>query len=174
MPFVFRHQPLKGLYWTFTVCVLLLVRLPLWTILYISPSARPRPRWGLGRSLIVSGLRVFVDTLYTTGFEFLKPPSLDNSAKEANKTGFVWVEACPNLVVGDIAHLATQNGVKAVRIGGFWYGERSADGKCGQKAAPNEIVFYHLHSKPRSPLFNIFPDRLAYLFWFFTQVAALL
>lgn len=147
MAFEFRYQPLKGLYWTYTVCSLLIIRLPLWTALYILPSARPRQKWSLGRSLIVSIIRVFVDAMYTTGFDFMKAPPLEKSAGGSEKTGFVWVKATPQLIVGDIARMAEQNEVSAIRTGGFWYGERDTNGKVGQTAHPDEVVFYYLHSE---------------------------
>ncbi|THH09623.1 hypothetical protein EW146_g8636 [Bondarzewia mesenterica] len=70
---------------------------------------------------------------------------MEKFAQEADRVGFVWVEPTPNLVVGEIRDKAAINGVQAIRTGGFWFGTKGADGQVGQRASPNEKVFYHLH-----------------------------
>ncbi|KAJ6574703.1 alpha/beta-hydrolase [Mycena capillaripes] len=143
MPFAFRHQPLKVLYLTSAICFLLFVRIPIWTVQYAFPFGRPRRQWTLRRSLIVSCLHAFLDVMYST--TILQSPSIEKLAKEGGNSGFVWIEATPSFIVGDILKKAKQNGVEAVRTGGFWFGKRGTDGKAGQKAGPNEMVFYHFH-----------------------------
>ncbi|KAF7352697.1 Alpha/beta-hydrolase [Mycena venus] len=64
-------------------------------------------------------------------------------ALSASKTGFVWVEPAPHLIVGEIQHFAELNGVKSARAGGFWY-TRIPDDLAG-KPSPGEKVVYHLH-----------------------------
>ncbi|KAF7346246.1 Alpha/beta-hydrolase [Mycena sanguinolenta] len=143
MAFAFRHQPLKALYLTSAIIFLLFVRIPIWTIQYIFPFGRPRRQWSLGRSLIVSCLGVFLNILYSTSL--LPSPPIEKLAKDGADAGFVWIEATPSLIHGDVSEKARKNGVEAVRTGGFWFGERGADGKAGQKAGPDELVFYHFH-----------------------------
>ncbi|KAJ7205972.1 alpha/beta-hydrolase [Mycena pura] len=143
MAFAFRHQPLKSLYLASAIFLLLFVRIPIWTIQYSFPFGRPRRQWSLGRSLIVSALGFFIDVLYTTSL--LPSPSIEKLAEKGAEAGFVWIEATPSLIHGEILEKAKTNGVEAVRTGGFWFGERGADGAAGQKAGPDELVFYHFH-----------------------------
>ncbi|EIM79540.1 alpha/beta-hydrolase [Stereum hirsutum FP-91666 SS1] len=143
MPFTFRNQPLKAFYMTGAICLLIFVRIPIWTIRYILPSGRPSRRWSLGRSLIVSSLHTLIDLMYSTAL--LQSPPLEKLAEEGTDSGFVWVEATPSLIAGDILEKAKQNGVEAVRTAGFWFGERGPDGMVGQRAKSDELVFYHLH-----------------------------
>ncbi|TFY50653.1 hypothetical protein EVG20_g11401, partial [Dentipellis fragilis] len=97
----------------------------------------------LGRSLIVSALHAFLDILY--GTSLLAVPTLESAAAEAQKVGFVWVEATPSLIVGEIKEKAAINKIEAVRTGGFWYGRDGAGAAAGKKAGPNEKIFYHMH-----------------------------
>ncbi|KAF8515447.1 alpha/beta-hydrolase [Gautieria morchelliformis] len=143
MPFTFRHQPFKTFYLTGTVIVLIFVRLPFWTLRNAFPSLRPRPKWSLGRSILVSVYRVFLDVMFDT--TLLPNTPIAKAAEDAEKTGFVWVDATPTLVVGEVREKAAQNGVEAVRTAGFWFGTKKSDGKVGQKADDGEKVFYHFH-----------------------------
>ncbi|KAH9934399.1 alpha/beta-hydrolase [Fomitopsis serialis] len=141
-PFAFRHQPLKALYLTKTVASVF-IRLPFWVATNLIPSWRPRTSWTLGRVIIVKLFEAYLDFMYAT--EVMRSPSLQESSETAEATGFVWVEAAPDLVVGEILQMAEKNHVEAVRTGGFWYGPRGTDGEVGQKAAKGEKVIYHLH-----------------------------
>ncbi|KAJ6504210.1 alpha/beta-hydrolase [Mycena vitilis] len=71
------------------------------------------------------------------------PEPLEKLALSADKTGFVWVELRPELVVGEILRFAGLNGVGPARVGGFWYG--SKDGPVGQRASADEQIIYYLH-----------------------------
>lgn len=81
----------------------------------------------------------------------LQAPPIEKLAEEGNDSGFVWVEATPSLIAGEILEKAKKNGVEAVRTAGFWFGERGPDGMVGQIAKSDEMVFYHLHGASRSP-----------------------
>ncbi|TFY69113.1 hypothetical protein EVJ58_g611 [Rhodofomes roseus] len=71
--------------------------------------------------------------------------SLEQCAVDAEKTGFVWVDPAPELVVGEVKQMAEDNQVEAVKTGGFWYGPRSPNGAVGQKALKGEKLIYHMH-----------------------------
>ena len=142
MSFTFRNQPLKAAYYL-GFGVYMLGALPVWLVTNAIPAFRPRREWTLGRSLIVVSVRNVVDVFFKTSPP-LSPP-LEEFEKDAKATGFVWVKATPELIVGEISQLAEQNDVEAVRVGGFWYGARGADGEVGQPASPDERVVYHCH-----------------------------
>ncbi|KAJ7223532.1 alpha/beta-hydrolase [Mycena pura] len=132
MAFAFRHQPLKSLYLASAIFLLLFVRIPIWTIQYSFPFGRPRRQWSLGRSLIVSALRVFLDVLYSTSL--LPSPPIEKLAEKGAEAGFVWIEATPSLIHGEVLEKAKTNGVEAV-----------ASNRRLLKAGPDELVFYHFH-----------------------------
>lgn len=153
MSFTCRYQPLKTFYITGAICLLIFVRIPVWTIRNALPCGRPSRGWSLGRSLIVSSLHAFLDIMYSTALMHASP--IETLAEEGDDSGFVWVEATPSLIAGDICEKAKQNGVEAVRTAGFWFGERGPDGIAGQRAKSDELVFFHLHG--RSP-FSLAPS----------------
>jgi hypothetical protein len=90
------------------------------------------------------------------------PDPLERLAQSANKTGFVWVEATPGLITGDIRHFAELNGVEPALIGGFWYGQRGPDDSVGQRASPKELVVYNLHGKSSISPLSFLLNRLIY------------
>ena len=149
MSFAFRRQPLKAIYLAGSVVLLLFVRLPFWIVANIVPAWRPRHSWSLGRTLIVNVYRVYINIIYNT--ELMGVLSIEQSAVDAETTGFVWVDPTPELVVGEIREMADHNQVTAVRTGGFWYGPRDPRGAVGQKALKNEKVIYHMHGRPPLP-----------------------
>ena len=58
----------------------------------------------------------------------------------------MWVDAKPELVVGEIKELAERNKVGVEQVAGYWYGKRdAATGRVGQRAGPDEKVMYALH-----------------------------
>ncbi|EJF61521.1 alpha/beta-hydrolase [Dichomitus squalens LYAD-421 SS1] len=142
MPFAFRKQPLR-LFYTIGFAFYLLAALPAWLVAYAVPTFRPRRHWSLTRCLMVNIVRSVIGSWYQTSLP--SPTPLDVLAKDAKKTGFVWVKETPELIVGEILELAEKNGVQAVRRGGFWYGPRGPDGEPGQRASPDERVVYHVH-----------------------------
>ncbi|KAI0340627.1 alpha/beta-hydrolase [Trametopsis cervina] len=141
MAFAFRHQPVKALYLVGNFTILLFIRLPFWAIRYALPATRPRKGWSWKRSVIVQALRSVIDTFFATGLPTEPAPN----ESTAQKDGLVWVDATPELIVGAVKQFAESNGVEAVKVAGYWYGTRDADGQVGQKAAPGEKVVYHLH-----------------------------
>ncbi|KAI0052059.1 alpha/beta-hydrolase [Auriscalpium vulgare] len=140
MPFVFRSQPLKALYLTGAILTLLFVKLPFQVVRNLIPALRPRPKWSLGRSVIVSVFASFIEILYNT--TLLSSPPID---EDADSAGLAWVEPTPDLILGDVRNAASINKVEPSRIAGFWYGARGTSGKTGQKASPEETVLYHFH-----------------------------
>ena len=144
MLFAFRSQPLRLLY-TVGFVFYLVGAIPVWLVVYAIPAFRPKRNWSLTRCLMVNIVRSVIGSWYQTSLP--PPPSLDALAKEAKKTGFVWVKETPDLIVGEVLELAEKNGVQAVRRGGFWYGPRGPDGEPGQRASPEERVVYHVHGQ---------------------------
>ncbi|OCH88431.1 alpha/beta-hydrolase [Obba rivulosa] len=142
MPFAFRHQPIKTIY-TVGTLLYLLCCLPVWTVVGLVPAFRPRRSWTLKRTLIVKSYRVLLRMMFNTAIIVPGPP--DKYASTARESGFVWVDATPDLVNGEIRDMAQINEVKAEKTCGFWYGPRGSDGEPGQRASEGEKVVYHMH-----------------------------
>ncbi|KAJ7665707.1 alpha/beta-hydrolase [Mycena rosella] len=142
MAFRFRQQPQKTLY-LLVGAIYLLLRVPVWVVRNLVPSWRPRPKWSLGRTVFLELVNAATALLLETSLP--APESLEKLAASADKTGFVWVEPAPHLVLGDIQRFAELNGVSSARAGGCWYGPRGSDNSVGQKASPGEKVLYHMH-----------------------------
>lgn len=143
MAFAFRYQPLKGLYMLGSILLLLFIRLPVWTILGLVPSWRPLPTWSLGRSLIVQAFQAYVGVLFNTAID--TPARPHENAPDAVKSGLVWIDPTPDLIVGEVRDFANTNHVQAEKVPGYWHGPRASDGTVGQRASPGEKVVYHFH-----------------------------
>ncbi|CDO74475.1 hypothetical protein BN946_scf184979.g30 [Trametes cinnabarina] len=71
-------------------------------------------------------------------------PPLESYEKDA--PSIAWVEPVPpELIVDEIHDLAERNGVKPMKVGGFWLGPKGSDGIAGQPAKPDERVIYYFH-----------------------------
>lgn len=149
MSFEYREEPWRRIHIA-SKFILLLLKLPLYAILYVIPHARPRRNWSIRRSLTVLAARDFIDTLYDIDPAMLNrtpiEPTTDEEIAQAEGYGFVWVEPAPNKIVSeDIREVAKLNKVTPAKISGYWYGRRDPYGKAGQKAYDNERVIYHFH-----------------------------
>ncbi|KAJ7750482.1 alpha/beta-hydrolase [Mycena maculata] len=142
MPFAFHRQPFKSVY-LLVGTIYIFIRLPVWTARNFIPAWRARKGWSITRSLVMELINAATSIMLQTGLP--SPEPLEKLALSAAKTGFVWVEPTPDLIVGDIQRFAQLNEVSALRIGGFWYGARGPGDVVGQRADPREKVIYHLH-----------------------------
>ncbi|KAJ6561049.1 alpha/beta-hydrolase [Mycena vulgaris] len=139
--FPFRNQPLTALYISYSVISILIIRLPVWIVLSVFPSLRPRRSWPMGRTIAVHGLQAVVAAMYRIGFSPPKDPEAFKS-----QPGFAWVEGISSdMVVGDVADAAKLNKVSPATICGYWSGKTGPDGQHGQAASVGEKVLYILH-----------------------------
>lgn len=60
--FPFRYTPLKVLFTLFSLATLL-VKLPVWAVFFLSPSARHKPTWSFKRALVVSIIQHLLQAL---------------------------------------------------------------------------------------------------------------
>ncbi|KDQ28795.1 hypothetical protein PLEOSDRAFT_156533 [Pleurotus ostreatus PC15] len=143
MPFAFRHQPFKTLYFFGVALSFLFVKLPFWTVRYLVPAWRPVREWSLSRMLLIKSLGVLFTTMFDTSIDSLKcDPEKEGPPDEV---GLVWIEPKQELVVGEIKSAAQVNNIHPIKVAGFWYGKRGENGQVGQAAGPDEKVIYELH-----------------------------
>ena len=140
-----KYQPFKALYLG-TALSGLLVMLPVWTILATIPSQRPRRSWTVSRTVTVWFIRYILPVAFQT--RTFSPTMVDpHTMADDPANGLVWVDPDPKLIVGDIDVYAKKQGVEPVRVAGYWYGQRDAEGKVGALAQPGERIIYELHGK---------------------------
>ncbi|KDR75808.1 hypothetical protein GALMADRAFT_122117 [Galerina marginata CBS 339.88] len=143
MPYAFRHQPLKGLFLTYQLITTLFVRFPLWVLLNIPRSWRPRKSWSLKRAVWVNLIRhVMTITGYTGPLRKL-PNHL--AIKPGPNVNGVWVGTANDLVTGDLKMWAKIAKVSSVRVPGYWLHKKGASTKVASAPQPGEKVIYNLH-----------------------------
>ncbi|CAA7259121.1 unnamed protein product [Cyclocybe aegerita] len=143
MPYAFRHQPLKGLFLTYQLLTTLCIRFPLWVLLNLPQSWRPRRSWSLKRSILVNLVRQLLNTNSQTG-PYIKMPNHLAITPGVDVNG-VWVLAANHLVTGNLKLWAEIAGVTSIRVPGYWTHKKGST--IGVGAAPNlgEKVAYMLH-----------------------------
>ena len=150
-----RHQPMKAIYLTYIVLSILLIRLPFWTITALVPAFRPRPRWTIGRTLLIRLLQTFIPAVFNSATFHLMRVNPKTFAKQEDAQGLVWIDAVPGLVVGEIKEYAELNDVTVEQVPAYWFGDRDpVTNRAGQVARPGEKVVLAFHRKPLSPLFR--------------------
>lgn len=147
--FAFRKQPLKGLYQTYFFASTIIC-LPFWFIRNIPGFARPRKKWPLGRSVIVGGMRAYVESWWAIGLPDSPGSDYEKIANspDAKKLGFEWVEALKeDLIVGEVKDIAQTQGVTPARTCGYWYQRETETDEKDRNAGPDEKVLLHFHGK---------------------------
>ncbi|KAF9529402.1 endoplasmic reticulum protein [Crepidotus variabilis] len=138
MPYAFCNQPWKGLYLTYTAITLLFVRLPFWTLLYLSKKS-----WTLAKCLNLRMVRVLVETLTQTG-PFTEVHNHLALAPGKGVNG-VWVEPVNNLITGVLKEWANISKVESIRIPGYWLHKKGSSIPIGDQPHPDEKLIYALH-----------------------------
>ncbi|KAI0348524.1 alpha/beta-hydrolase [Trametopsis cervina] len=144
---IYRHQPFKAIYLTYVAFTLIFFRLPYYFLISLIPWLRPSATWTVGRSVLVRVLQVIVPAFFdTASFDFARTDPR-KFAKDPEAVGLVWLDAKPQLIVGEIKELAERNKVTVEQVAGYWYPKKDpATGRVGQRAGPDEKVMYALHA----------------------------
>lgn len=120
--------------------------MPWWAVVYLVPSFRPRSSWTYARALFVkAGNVAFVALFNAVSLDFIRRDRRP-LAEDEGKVGLVWIDAAPELVVGDVKKYAELNQVSPARVVGYWYGKRDSETKlAGQSAELDEKVILNFH-----------------------------
>ena len=144
--FIFRHQPLKAIYLAYVVATLVFIRLPCWLVLFLVPWFRPRRSWTLARTLLVKTLQIVVPAIFNTASFDSGRVDPNTFMRAESAVGLVWIDAAPELIVGDIKKFAKLNKVDAVQVPAYWFGARdTVTDLVGQRALPEEKVILNFH-----------------------------
>ncbi|KAH0588382.1 hypothetical protein H2248_004239 [Termitomyces sp. 'cryptogamus'] len=142
MLYRYRHQPLKAVYLTGQFIVTLL-RIPLWILLSIPRSWRPRKSWSLKRAVLVKFVRFFMGLSAKTG-PIINHPNYKAITLGPGING-LWVDPVPKLITGKLEMWMKATSVTPVRIPGYWTHKKGCDIKVGVTPLLGEKVLYHLH-----------------------------
>ncbi|KAG5719825.1 Esterase, partial [Termitomyces sp. T112] len=113
----YRHQPSKAIYLTGQFLVTLL-RIPLWILVSIPRSWRPRKSWSFKRAFLLKVAR-FVMVLPSETGPLIKSPNHEAITLGPGING-LWVEPVPDLITGKLSVWKDDNSVMPVRIPGYW------------------------------------------------------
>ncbi|KAF4581792.1 hypothetical protein EYR40_002810 [Pleurotus pulmonarius] len=155
-----RYQPFKALYLSLELVFTLFVRIPVWTLLSIPRSWRPRRSWPISRVILVRLVKILmelphrfaqhylvktiaIDVPIRTG-PIITTPSHLAIAPGPGVNG-VWVEAVPQLVTSPLSEWANTAKVAAVKIPGYWIHKAGSNLSVGDTPMPGEKVIYSMH-----------------------------
>ncbi len=134
MAFIFRNQPWKSLYILYFGITTLVLRLPIWVVLSLY---KPTRMWSVRRTIYFKAIREYIDTFFVTGFPSPPISRCDYTCSP--------IEACPQLVVGEIKEIARVNDVQSESTTGFWYTQNLFEGPMDRMAGDDETIIYHIH-----------------------------
>ncbi|KAI4525513.1 alpha/beta-hydrolase [Schizophyllum commune Loenen D] len=143
--YAYRHQPIKGIYFTGQIVLTLFVRLPFWVLTSLPKSWRPRPSWSLWQSLLVKFVRCFARISDKVGdIDFGVTPNHEAIVPGEGVNG-VWLDPVRELIVDELKIWATAQGVEPVRIPGYWIHSTYTNIPVAAPPQPGEKVLLHLH-----------------------------
>lgn len=155
--FFWHRQPFKAIYLLYAA-IFLLLSLPLWTLIAQVPALRPRRSWTFSRTLLFKAAQAMIPVLFNTlSFNVTRLDPRYYSGRE-EEVGLVWIDAVPELVIGELREYAKKNDVAAAPVAAYWVGEREPyTNKVGHRARPNEKVILNVHCKHLSIVIVLTP-----------------
>ncbi|EJD03416.1 alpha/beta-hydrolase [Fomitiporia mediterranea MF3/22] len=141
---ILSTQPFKGIYVTYSLLGLVLVRVPYWTVCNLLSSWRPRKSWSLARCLQVNFVRFMMIKLGVTVGGLEHTPT--HKALELGKgVEGIWIDGTPELITGDLKKWADIAGVEPVKIPGYWEHKPGTRVTMGELPYSGEKVLLALH-----------------------------
>ncbi|ESK97158.1 hypothetical protein Moror_6379 [Moniliophthora roreri MCA 2997] len=139
----YRRQPLKGLYLTYQFFSTVFIRIPVWFVLSIPRSLRPRKSWDFRRTFMVRLVRHMVVLTSKTGplrgipNHLAITPGVDVQG--------VWIEPASNYITGDLKLWAKVANVAPIRIPAYWLHKQGSTIDVAAPPMPGEKVVLALH-----------------------------
>ncbi|KAK7692853.1 hypothetical protein QCA50_004488 [Cerrena zonata] len=140
---LYRKQPFKSIYLLYQSITTPLFRIPIWTILSLFRSNRPKSTWSLKKTILVKLLKHYS----AIGAKVGALPSYNHLAiATGDNVKGVWVHPTPHLILGDVKQWAENAQVVCdLRIPGYWLERKGESKPIDAKADPGETVLYALH-----------------------------
>ncbi|KAL9094922.1 MAG: hypothetical protein Q9165_002872 [Trypethelium subeluteriae] len=132
------YQPFKALWVLFAVSTTL-IRLPLWTLLYLVPSLRPNPHWTLRQAL---GTRLVRLVLYQSSLVQVKTPT--SLTPGAEKSRFITIDpsSSPRSTSLFKGILTSDPAIRPLPLGATWYPRAPTP---SEAASTSTFTVLHLH-----------------------------
>lgn len=146
-----HKQPLKTIYVTSQLIVLLGVYVPYWIVKFSIRSQRPSPKWSLLKSLSVFLLRNLLGIFFNAGViqsksdtsELLSGKKLKLVA--GSECRAIWIDpVLEGDVWGEVKHWKELNGVTLKKVGAYLWGE-DAESPSVRPAKKDEKIIVHFH-----------------------------
>ncbi|KAK7053375.1 hypothetical protein VNI00_004001 [Paramarasmius palmivorus] len=141
--FPYHRQPLKGLYLTYQFFSTVFIRLPVWVVLSIPRSLRPRSSWDFKRALLTRLIRHMGAVSEKTG-PLIKSPNHLAIVPGDGVLG-VWIEPATNYITGDLKLWSQVANVHPIRIPGYWLHKEGSTIDVAAPPMPGEKVVLSLH-----------------------------
>ncbi|KAI0752874.1 alpha/beta-hydrolase [Daedaleopsis nitida] len=139
------RQPFKTVYLIYFTFTLVFVKIPIWFLLSLHPSGRPRPVWTIKRTLIVKVFKELSGVVTEYLKESTRPTTTDIPDGTLVDAKFVWLKPIPDeFFCGEIRRVAEITGAQLARVGGYWMLRKGSEW-AGPKAKPREKTVLHFH-----------------------------
>ncbi|KAL1665349.1 Alpha/Beta hydrolase protein [Schizophyllum commune] len=143
--YALRHQPIKGVYLTGQFLLTALVRLPVWVLISLPVSWRPRPSWTLKQCVRIKLIRFLTYLGDQVGpVAFRRTPNHEAIVPGEGVNG-VWIDPVPDLIYDELKVWATAQGVEPARIPGYWLHGPESPTPIGASPTPGEKVVLCFH-----------------------------
>ncbi|THG96271.1 hypothetical protein EW145_g7807, partial [Phellinidium pouzarii] len=130
---------------TYVLLSSLLIRLPWWTVLNLTPAQRPRRSWTIQKCLYVKFLRFLLSSKGRDRMKHIRVLPTHLALQLDKGVEGVYVDGVPELLAGKVKEWAAKANVEATRIPGYWIHKKGENIIMGQKPYENEKVAYFLH-----------------------------
>ncbi|KAI0344804.1 endoplasmic reticulum protein [Trametopsis cervina] len=143
MSTLLQVQPFKGLYLLFEAFATTLVRVPLWALIALRRSNRPKATWPIRRVLTLWWLH-HRNKVYGRVGGVWRVPDYRALEQQPHVKG-LWIAPAPELVVGEVQEWAKITKVECIRLPGYWLEKEGADISINARPQLGEKVLYALH-----------------------------
>ncbi|KAI0093131.1 alpha/beta-hydrolase [Irpex rosettiformis] len=144
MASIFTTKPVLWIRAFFEFLTTILIRFPIWVILALPRSNRPRPTWSIGRTVIIRVLQRLGSSSLGAVRTLIKSPDY-RSLEQGKGVRGVWVPAVPHLIVGEVKKWAEEANVESVNIPAYWLERKGANLLPNARPLEGEKILFVLH-----------------------------
>ncbi|KAK0195498.1 Alpha/Beta hydrolase protein [Armillaria mellea] len=139
----YSKQPAKQIYLAYQLFTTIFFRLPIWFLLAVPKSRRPRPTWPLKRALFLRLFRHFMYITSQTGPIYTTPNHLAITPGVGIEG--VWIPPADNFITKSLKSMAEVSKVSPMRIPGYWVHRKGSKIEFGSPPAADEKVVLSFH-----------------------------
>lgn len=139
----YSKQPAKRIYLAYQLFTTIFFRLPLWFLLAVPKSRRPRPTWTLKRALFLRLFRHFMYITSQTGPIYTTPNHLDITPGVGIEG--IWIPPADKFMTENLKSMAEVSKVLPMRIPGYWVHRKGSKIDFGSPPVAGEKVVLSFH-----------------------------